>query len=460
MYRTLLSLIAVLLLFTAQAQPTHQRVVSELMVTQSSLNPANYVFFDSLHYYYSGATGSTYNYKDYCYNCGNRTVYPDPDYMIVEPFPNNIDVPHSPWARADSSKRYRRGLNGVQEHFTTQVIHYNTDSSVADITRYNFSPSLQDTFFGERSVHEWNGGRLSRVHYLQYDPRDGGWDTASDRRIHYNSAGLVESDSLGMVLAITYTYDAAGRWLTKKQVDYANTPPAANRIDSNVYDAAGRLVLNFHAVTYALAPSGMAYSKDSFVYSPGIAEPTKQYYFNSDYNTGELTDYAYAVLVNRINALGQIDSATTYYGKLSNLGPSSRAYRLRYDARGNPTSKEEWNPNSSSTYPAYITYYGYENYTPPTPTGIRAPVSAPVLSVAPNPGSGAIIIRSTTTIPEGRLQLFIRNTAGQLIRSDEFQLNGGSYMMNPGNELSAGMYLIQIIDARGNSLYSGKIERL
>lgn len=460
MPRPFLFLIGFLASFPALAQSLPQRVVSELQVTQSSQNPANYVFYDSLHYYYSSSYGSKYNYKDFCYNCGNRTVYTDPEFLYVEPLPNNIDIPHSPWSASDSSKRYFRPLvEDEAQLYTTQVIHYNPDSSVSDITRYRVGATPQDTAFGERSVHEWTGGKLSRVHYIQYDPRDAGWDTVTVRSIHYDPSGRVESDSIGIAWVTKYTYDAAGRWLTKKQVDFAATPPDTIRVDSNVYDPAGRLSLSFHSQANGMAPSGMAYSKDSFTYRAGFAEPVGQYMFSPDYYTGELTEYLYAVIVNRFNALGQIDSVTTYYGTLAALSPLTRAYRLRYNADGNPSSKEEWNPNSSSNWPAYITYYGYERYTPASQAGTGSQPSAPTLNVAPNPSSGDLVIRGSGIAPDARLQLSIRNTAGQLVRSDVFQLSGGSYRLNTGSELSPGIYLLRIIDAHGNEVHSGKIER-
>jgi YD repeat-containing protein len=382
MIRGLVLLQLLVLPLFAVAQLRQQRLVRQLGYSSDINVPNSWHLGDSAVFVYSGSRHSRFDYNNMEYlhlpatfGSSYRSITSQINSMVA---PNNIDSAIYALAVQFDTLRYftRRPNTDTLYTYYTDVAQYSADGTCARAYYCDdwdtFSRSfhyLHKQFIGEVDTVWRNGQPYSGIRFIQYDAAgnpvlDSSWRALT---FNYDAAGHYTSWNWHGGLLYQYTYDAAGRVLTRKMSE---------------------------------PDSGIANTQfmDSFSYTPGIAGYTlkKTYQIEYPHRAILVQDVSF-----HINALGQKD---TMYSNNPAHAYSEKAW-VEYNSLGNPIVKYyEYYPYGKLLQRTRTEYY-YEDYQ--MPDIYR---SSPDISLFPNPAFDQLFIRG-----EGIRSVRIYDMLGQLV---------------------------------------------
>jgi len=454
-----LLLLLLLSFASARSQSSRQRLIAK---ASYSLDTSGIlVRQDSVFLKYSGLRHSRLdpNWLDFFYSSWGGT----PGIYRMMPTSNNIDSGEKHiWVEFDSLY-YFRGGPVFNEPFALEHIEtykYDGVGRPQDFTHTFFwsEGQLRDS---NRQVAIYENGQLDRMYWLDLSPR-GGPDTPGARYLIRDNSGRIITDSLTEYrlwsqkpyMRTRYGYNAAGQYVTRQEDMFDASNGAIQSSDRRSYsyypDGRVQTVLYEYRSLGAFQPTEM----DSFGYLPGV--PGYIYMKLASLDTfGKPLGY-YTYYDSHINTANQKDFIT--WTVVENGQSFTMATEvISYNRYGNPDSKTYYHYTTGIT-PAAKYFYYYEFYNP---TGL--PESAkrqPDITISPNPTTGAITLHYPDAEPGKRLSISISNAAGQLLRTETFNMQGTSQQMQLGPELPAGTYYISVIAGSGTHICTKPIVRL
>jgi hypothetical protein len=446
------------------AQITWERVVAEVDYVGNGMG--TFTRRDSLRYNYSNFRSSMFNYNstengvifkfginyiDYSLAIGMSY-----DFQRMELKPNTIDSASVPHVYFDSLRTYAADSAHSLKLISTQAATYNTDGSF-----HSLIAGIVDTSGAispvEREVLVYDLGRIIKAYDLMY--YGGKWDTVRIRSAAYNSAGNLTLDSTAsssgpglfkMLSRNIYTYDAAGNYLTKTEVD-TDILGMDTAYTVNTYYPNGQLATRAFSASDVMYPGLRLVRKDSFTYIRGLPGYVNRYQDNYDVSG----NYSYSIqwILNKLTPDHHRDSVTASLYDRNTPGAITpqQSYKFSYNSNGNPI---------------LLKTYVFDPVTGPYLNGFTRWYYEPVLSVpdvysnshislSPNPTSSTLTLDYSTAIPKERLNVVIANAAGQLVHSESFIPVGGKTDILLGTEAAPGLYTITIYCAGNAVLYKG-----
>jgi hypothetical protein len=458
-----------LLIFLGCMLPALNLAAKKRLVAQSHyerLNQQSLVRTDSARYAYTSTTrGSRFDannlwYADfYGIRYGFRTLNEQEEYQIGTR--NNIDSSNLAHILADTTWHLRTWpQNGFTDQTTVTLFRqYGSSNEIASTkTVFNNQYQSYPLDSGSTVTNTYTAGKL--VQSTVYVPADSLSIYQAWRSLQYDGLGRLVVDSThskaGVMsnrgFATRYTYaGSSDRYATRRTWDYTANGEAT--FDSSFYDAAGRVVKTYHR-DHSIGWSAPSYSyTDSFGYSTGVSGHT---FMKRDATKATNPNpYWYTATAVRINGRGQKDSVV-----FAGTAYSGVTVAISYDADGDPVSRREYAPNSTTQQQELYSmeYYSYQSFTPAaiSTIGGHSAISA---TVFPVPVADNLNIRFQGLDKATRMTIAISDQTGRLVRTEAALMTADTYRMQLGTDIAPGAYLIRITDSQGALVHSGKITR-
>jgi len=444
---------------TVHAQRSHQKLTAN---PERLFSVAEYVrdgqpmhLSDSIRFFYSVARPSFYDHNNFRFlNVTTPDDHTSRTYVFCASKLHNIDSADVAHLGYDSFVHFQHPvvIPAPVLKKNTQSRTFNADGSINTVNTYSYAEdgSLTDS---RRTVFQFAGGLMRKVTYMF--PFGGSFADGYIRSLNYNASGHTTLDSLSVLppsggngqVGYTYTYDAAGNYLSRTYFSRATGSAVDVQRSVNTYFSDGKLRTSaFEGAPNPGDPLVRSYL-DSFVYLPGMSGYKDVYRTYFDINTG-LPFSNMSIITNRINAAGQKDSVTET-AVYSGIPSVRSSYKIDYNSVGNPVQVTRTDHNTTPPAVDRISRYYYEAYN--TGTQNRSTL-IDAIHIVPNPASGSIILHYPESLSGQSLSITITDATGRVMQSGIILMQGSAQEIRLREDAIPGIYYLNVVNGSGSRL--------